>query len=222
MLSRMFDTELQPAVLDEEGFFFLDRSGEMFQYVLAHLRDPETLLLPTSRSELAKLKQEAHYYGLEELEAQVEKKLRQKTFTLSMSLGSFEEHCLGSCPCRGAVIAAEKPKRLMCSVVTVDSTEDAAAHKASTLESLLREMVTRCCDPLRADRVIREVKEKGFFSKLAPSDVSVEFIDAVGRYSYHHTDSLFEYVEREWGDYEEVQHYEYWLKLSLHSSQVTS
>jgi len=68
MLERMFGgTELSPSLLDEDGFYFIDRNGRIFEYILDFLRGfqypPSTL--PESDIEL--LQTEADFYGLEEL-----------------------------------------------------------------------------------------------------------------------------------------------------------
>lgn len=67
-LARMFASGLQPAQLDSEGYFFIDRDGALFQYVLGFLRDRDRVNLPASHEQLKALLLEANYYGLRELE----------------------------------------------------------------------------------------------------------------------------------------------------------
>lgn len=55
---------------DEEGAYFIDRSGKHFEKILAFLRDGE-LFLPTDPQEIYELKKEAVYYGLDGLSEQL-------------------------------------------------------------------------------------------------------------------------------------------------------
>mmetsp|Transcript_12403 Transcript_12403/g.21034 ORF Transcript_12403/g.21034 Transcript_12403/m.21034 type:complete len:150 (-) Transcript_12403:675-1124(-) len=96
MLERMFGgTELSPSLLDEDGFYFIDRNGRIFEYILDFLRGfqypPSTL--PESDIEL--LQTEADFYGLEELRDwagrrlithQEEKKRRAARITTTLNI----------------------------------------------------------------------------------------------------------------------------------------
>jgi len=52
---------------DEEGAYFMDRDGTLFQYVLDYLRTGLVLSLPRNECDLERLAIEADYYGLEAL-----------------------------------------------------------------------------------------------------------------------------------------------------------
>lgn len=231
MLSRMFAIGLKPAMVDEEGFFFLDRSGEMFHYVLAHLRDPGTLLLPTSRAELTKLKQEALYYGLQDLEAQVDKALQEVTFTLSVSFGYFEfKHITGQCPCqcRGN-IDVQKPECSTSCLVKLDSLDDVEAQKA-TLKEKLTEVLRHCC-PVYYEGILKDLERAGaeylpspsFLSVLRGSDISREWIFPAGHWIPDPDSYLHEIeVDEDLGPIALVRHYRIWVKVSLQKNQTLS
>ena len=57
------------------GAYILDRDGPSFRFVLNYLRR-ETIVLPTTRGEVEELKHEAQYFGLPELEAACDRRLR--------------------------------------------------------------------------------------------------------------------------------------------------
>lgn len=53
--------------LDEEGYFFIDRDGTHFRYILNFLRSPETFELDLAGPALKELKSECDYYGVLEI-----------------------------------------------------------------------------------------------------------------------------------------------------------
>eukprot|EP01032_Pedospumella_encystans_P015825 gene15825-18077_t len=53
--------------LDEEGFYFIDRDGTHFRYILNFLRAPETFECDLTGTALKELKRECDYYALNEL-----------------------------------------------------------------------------------------------------------------------------------------------------------
>lgn len=64
MLEAMFSGRYQPAILDDDGAYFLDRDPAYFQFVLAYLRDPRNR--PTASSHLSRfgILREFEYFGL--------------------------------------------------------------------------------------------------------------------------------------------------------------
>ncbi|CAM9818933.1 unnamed protein product, partial [Heterosigma akashiwo] len=67
MLERMFNSSLDPSMLDDEGCFFIDRDGKAFSTVLNYLRTSELPHRGLSEAKKHVLRAEAEYYGLEEL-----------------------------------------------------------------------------------------------------------------------------------------------------------
>ena len=70
MLGVMF-TENVPVSTDEEGYYFIDRCGHIFQYILQFYRCGE-LVLPKQFNELDLLQTEADFYQIENLISAVE------------------------------------------------------------------------------------------------------------------------------------------------------
>lgn len=96
--ARMFATALQPAHLDEEGHFFIDRDGQLFEYVLCFLRDRELAHLPKSVEELEALQREANFYGLSELQERVEQQIplaqkKQRLVSFELSVWGVHTTC---------------------------------------------------------------------------------------------------------------------------------
>lgn len=58
---------------DSTGKYFLDRDGNLFRYILDYLRD-QRVILPDGSKERERLKQEANYYGLPNLERAIDEK----------------------------------------------------------------------------------------------------------------------------------------------------
>ncbi|XP_047363646.1 BTB/POZ domain-containing protein KCTD12 [Vespa velutina] len=58
---------------DSTGKYFLDRDGTLFRYILDYLRD-QRVVLPEGLKERERLKQEANYYGLSNLERAIDEK----------------------------------------------------------------------------------------------------------------------------------------------------
>eukprot|EP01032_Pedospumella_encystans_P010635 gene10635-12417_t len=50
--------------LDEEGYYFIDRDGTHFRYILNYLRSPETFVCDLSGGAMKELKSECDYYGI--------------------------------------------------------------------------------------------------------------------------------------------------------------
>jgi len=65
MLTRMC-SGLIPTATDSQSRIFIDRDGPLFRHILNYLRD-KRLNLPENFSELAQLRQEADFYGIEPL-----------------------------------------------------------------------------------------------------------------------------------------------------------
>jgi hypothetical protein len=53
--------------LNKDGYFFIDRDGTHFRYILNFLRSPETFKLPSADELKDELLSEAHYYGLDQV-----------------------------------------------------------------------------------------------------------------------------------------------------------
>jgi len=53
--------------LDDEGYYFIDRDGTHFRYILNFLRSPETFLCELTGPALNEFKNECDYYALNEL-----------------------------------------------------------------------------------------------------------------------------------------------------------
>ncbi|KAK2579591.1 hypothetical protein KPH14_010886 [Odynerus spinipes] len=62
-----------PLQQDSTGRYFLDRDGNLFRYILDYLRD-QSIVLPEGFKERERLKQEANYYGLPDLEHAIDEK----------------------------------------------------------------------------------------------------------------------------------------------------
>ena len=61
MLAAMFSGDMQPALRDSQGHYFIDRNGDWFAMILSYLRE-EPLQLPTSGIQRQALAAEARYY----------------------------------------------------------------------------------------------------------------------------------------------------------------
>lgn len=61
---------------DSTGKYFFDRDGNLFRYILDYLRD-QRVVLPDGSKERERLKQEAHYYGLSNLERAIDEKTEE-------------------------------------------------------------------------------------------------------------------------------------------------
>ena len=70
MLGAMFMENI-PLSTDEDGYYFIDRCGRIFEYILQFLRCGK-LVLPKYFNELELLQAEADFYGIEELILAVE------------------------------------------------------------------------------------------------------------------------------------------------------
>ncbi|KAK3107309.1 hypothetical protein FSP39_011592 [Pinctada imbricata] len=85
---------------DERGSIFLDRDGYVFRFVLNYLRTNK-LIVPNGYKELHLLKEEADYFGLDDLVAEVERVLTSRrrrnrpkiNKSVSRSWGSFSKIC---------------------------------------------------------------------------------------------------------------------------------
>jgi len=68
MLGVMFsqDMDEEPAQLDKDGYYFIDRNGEIFEYILQFLRSAD-ISLPTDEKEYNLLKCEVNFYQIEPL-----------------------------------------------------------------------------------------------------------------------------------------------------------
>ena len=53
--------------LDADGYYFIDRDGTHFRYILNFLRSPENVKIEISGPALSELKGECEYYGLDDL-----------------------------------------------------------------------------------------------------------------------------------------------------------
>ena len=61
MLAKMFSGDMIPAQQDRNGRYFIDRDGDLFQFILSFLRE-EPWGLPTDRTQLRALAAEAAYF----------------------------------------------------------------------------------------------------------------------------------------------------------------
>lgn len=74
-LASLFEPSKPALGKDSGGKFFLDRDGALFRHVLDYLRN-QRLVLPEGFKEAERLKQEANFYGLPELEKAVDEQSR--------------------------------------------------------------------------------------------------------------------------------------------------
>lgn len=68
MLAAMISKE-KPAIVDEEGYYFIDRNGELFEVIIEYLRT-SGLYIPRyfrNKLDISNLLREAAYYGLDNL-----------------------------------------------------------------------------------------------------------------------------------------------------------
>eukprot|EP00049_Salpingoeca_infusionum_P013480 m.251754 g.251754 ORF g.251754 m.251754 type:complete len:289 (-) comp15461_c0_seq1:2059-2925(-) len=79
MLSAMFSGR-QKVLQDDQGFFLIDRDGQLFGYILNYLRGCEKFL-PHSQEQLERLHEEASYYAMPELKDAIAHKLQQDFIT---------------------------------------------------------------------------------------------------------------------------------------------
>ena len=75
MLGAMFSENL-PLSTDEDGYYFIDRCGHIFQYILQFLRCGR-LVLPEGFNELELLQLEADFYQIEDLISAVENRKKE-------------------------------------------------------------------------------------------------------------------------------------------------
>ena len=75
MLGAMFRENI-PLSTDEDGYYFIDRCGHIFQYILQFLRCGK-LVLPKHFNELELLQTEADFYQIEDLISAVEHRKRE-------------------------------------------------------------------------------------------------------------------------------------------------
>ena len=75
MLGAMFRENL-PLSTDEDGYYFIDRCGHIFQYILQFLRCGR-LVLPEGFNELELLQLEADFYQIEDLISAVENRKKE-------------------------------------------------------------------------------------------------------------------------------------------------
>ena len=66
MLSAMFSGR-HPIETDERGYYFLDRDGKLFRYILNYLRKGELVIPPDDLILIEELRQEAQYFQLNEM-----------------------------------------------------------------------------------------------------------------------------------------------------------
>lgn len=69
MLARMFSGDMTPALQDTQGRYFIDRSGEHFGTILAHLRN-EPISVPTDHAKLQALVAEARYFQVSQADVE--------------------------------------------------------------------------------------------------------------------------------------------------------
>lgn len=79
----------------DDSYFFIDRHGPSFEYILTFLRDGVDAALPTQVSALKQLAAEARYYGLDELAARCA--LAGPRCSVH-SLATLVNECGGGCP----------------------------------------------------------------------------------------------------------------------------
>ena len=85
-LARWFnDSAPNRLPLDKSGRVFIDRNGEIFEYILDYLRDSKSLVLPTSSIEMERLLVEAEYYELPKLAALIHESKRLSPCTITLS-----------------------------------------------------------------------------------------------------------------------------------------
>ena len=84
MLARMFEAVVTRGSIGlpqhPDGAYVIDRDGPSFRFVLNYLRDGGGPVLPSSDVELAQLLAEAHYYMLDDLADQVQRRIRQRLY----------------------------------------------------------------------------------------------------------------------------------------------
>jgi hypothetical protein len=96
MLARMISGLIQTAT-DSTGRLFIDRDGTLFRHILNYLRD-KRLNLPENFSEYAQLRQEADFYRIEAILADIDNVFNTKltgstkSFSSTLSLNSVNNH----------------------------------------------------------------------------------------------------------------------------------
>ena len=92
MIAKLFseDSPFGAMITDEEGRPYLDRDPEIFQYILAELRDPKTFRAgfgKLTEEESAQLYEEADFFGLQGLTEFIDSKRPTATTAAASSMG---------------------------------------------------------------------------------------------------------------------------------------
>jgi hypothetical protein len=66
MIGAMFSGR-HPLTLDEQGYYFIDRDGQYFRYILNYLRDPENFKINKTSNDFEAVNNEAIYYGIDDV-----------------------------------------------------------------------------------------------------------------------------------------------------------
>ena len=91
MLGAMFTGNL-PVTTDKDGYYFIDRCGYIFEYILQFLRSGK-LILPDHFSDVELLQCEADFYQIEELKVAV-KDYMEKSKNVEANDGKTLLHCM--------------------------------------------------------------------------------------------------------------------------------
>lgn len=222
MLALMFTSGLEPAHHDDEGRFFIDRDGDMFQYVLNHLRDGTEMQFPSALQELQRLQTEARFYGIDALESQIAQRISRQEAKFKLSIfvvptgcneatcncglkeeADFDEACDLAHGFEDFMEHGPKPpptpafeqQPLMAVKVQASSPEECSSE-ASRVAQLLKEACQSNVDGIK-DKLTKMLEE------LDRSVMRKQLMFRIGKYG------------REYRDFGHGVHYASWAKLVL-------
>lgn len=168
MLARMFNSGFRPAHQDAEGNYYIDRDGEVFGYILDHLRDGDSADLPRDFVALRKLRREAGFFGLETLERAAAAEIEARLRSFQLSVFTMPIECSDEC-CKCG-LPDEIKWKMACDIFEYWVFEDIHGHPSplppefGTTPALVFEV---CCASSSGDVFERELKRAEQIIKTA-------------------------------------------------------